>query len=75
MTLVASAQAQALLSEPLGGCFRREAAYCTLDMNRLIQMEAAARWRLLISAAAHRARRRDLSEISPAHPGFWLRDQ
>jgi hypothetical protein len=50
-------------------------SYCTLDMNRLIQLAAAARWRLLISAAAHRV-------IPPrdtagwwAHPGFWLRDQ
>jgi hypothetical protein len=49
--------------------------YCTLDMNRLIQMEAAARWRLLISAAAHWVHGNAAAERIPMHPGFWLRDQ
>jgi hypothetical protein len=51
------------------------AAYCTLDMNRLIQLAAAAGLSLLISGAAHRV-------IAPrdtagwcVHLGFWLRDQ
>jgi hypothetical protein len=50
-------------------------SYCTLDMNRLIQLGAAARWRLLISAAAHRVHGNAAAERIPMHPGFWLRDQ
>eukprot|EP01047_Picozoa_sp_COSAG01_P101541 COSAG01_NODE_31260_length_600_cov_73.003992_1_plen_44_part_10 len=44
-------------------------------MNRLIQMEAAARWRLLISAAAHWVRSVRAGCSFRAHPSFWLRDQ
>jgi hypothetical protein len=42
-------------------------------MNRLIQMAAAPRWRLLISAAAHRVHGNAAAERLPMHPGFWLR--
>ena len=49
--------------------------YCTLDMNRLIQLGAAAHWRLLISAAAHRVCPQAAASSLRAHPGFWLRDQ
>jgi hypothetical protein len=49
--------------------------YCTLDMNRLIQLAAAARWQLLISAAAHRVRPVRAGCSFRAHPGFRLRDQ
>jgi hypothetical protein len=37
--------------------------------------EAAAGFRLLISAAAHRVRSVRAGCSFRAHPGFWLRDQ
>jgi hypothetical protein len=45
-------------------------------MNRLIQMGAAAGFRLLISAAAHRVRPVPVRAGCSfrAHPGFWLRN-
>ena len=51
------------------------AAYCTLDMNRLIELAAAAGLSLLISAAAHRVHGNAAAERIPMHPGFWPRDQ